>query len=85
MASDMLADSGLKRQIGLAEYYEALAAFYQDKDEDAGSDKPVKSTAQFKNSELDQLYQIGWTIGMNRGQAILIEARKEIEGVKNKR
>jgi len=30
MASDMLAESGLRRQIGLAGYYEALATFYRE-------------------------------------------------------
>lgn len=82
MAHDMLADSGLRRQIGLAGYYEALATFYK---EGEVTDKPVKHTFQFENSEFDQLHHMGWTIGMNRGQAIVIEARKNIEEAKRKK
>jgi hypothetical protein len=82
MADDMLADSGLQRQIGLAGYYEALATFF---DEGEVSDKPAKSTVHRGSSEFDQLYRMGWTIGLNRGQAIVIDARKSIEEAKRKK
>lgn len=82
MADDMLADSGLRRQIGLAGYYEAFATFFN---EGEVSDKPVESSVHCGSSEFDQLYRMGWTIGMNRGQAIVIEARKTIEEAKHKK
>lgn len=82
MADDMLADSGLRRQIGLAGYYEALATFFN---EGEVSDKPAESTVHRGSSEFDQLYRMGWTIGLNRGQAIVIDARKTIAEAKHKK
>jgi len=82
MATDMLADSGLRRQIGLAGYYEALATFSKGGEV---SDKPIESTVRLGNSEFDQLHRTGWTIGIIRGQAIVMEARKAIEDAKNKK
>jgi len=82
MATDMLADSGLRRQIGLAGYYEALATFF---DESKIAASPVENPVRPGNSEFDQLFRMGWTIGMNRGQAIAIEAGKEIEEAKLKK
>ncbi|MEO7099550.1 MAG: hypothetical protein ABI162_09335 [Luteolibacter sp.] len=82
MTSDTLAESGLRRQIGLAGYYEALATFFNKGEL---SDKPIESTALLGNSEFDQLHHMGWTIGVNRGQAIVMEASKTIEEAKLKK
>ncbi len=81
MADDMLADSGLRRQIGLAGYYEALATFYKDAEV---SDKPVEDPVRL-GTEFGQFHRMGWTIGLNRGQAILIDARKTLEAEKLKK
>lgn len=76
MATDMLPDSGLRRQIGIAGYYEALATHCN---ESSIPDKTPEDPFKFGNPEFDQVRRMGWTIGMNRAQAIAIEARKEID------
>ena len=81
MANDMLADSGLRRQIGLAGYYEALATFYKGKEV---SDKPIENTFRL-GTDFDQFHRVGWSVGMNRGQAIVIQARKDFEAAKQKK
>lgn len=82
MAADMLPESGLRRQIGIAGYYEALATHCGE----AGiPDSPPPDPLKLENHEFDQIRRMGWTIGMNRAQAIAIEARKEIDEAKAKR
>lgn len=82
MADDMLAGSGLQREIGKAGYYEALARYCNETEI---LDKPQKDPVRFGNSELDQDHRMGWDLGMNRGLAIGREARKAVEEAIRKR
>ncbi len=81
MANDMLSDTGLKRELGKAGYYAALALFCN---ESKVPDKPQEDPFHFGNSSLDQHHRMGWDIGMTRGQAIGKDARKFIEEERRK-
>ncbi|MEO5917220.1 MAG: hypothetical protein ABIS50_23520 [Luteolibacter sp.] len=82
MTADTLADSGLKREIGKAGYYEGLAIFCNGT---AIPEKPLNNPAWFNNPSFDRAHEEAWTIGLNRGEAIAIEVRKAFEAEKLKK
>lgn len=76
MGQNHLSESGLEREIGKAGYYQALAAYSNGVKLPSG---PLPDPTKTGDDMLDQSHRAGWVFGLQRGQAIEIEARKALK------